>query len=106
MRALAVLDGDAHRVAALPERVPGSEPAEPDLGALEIGEYAHRPARDIGGGADPVVGRLMVGVVAVTEIHAGHVHAGLDQRPDHLVGVGGRAECADDLRASIHEFRA
>ena len=102
--ALAVLDGDAHGVAALPERMAGSEPAEPDLRALQIGEDADRPAGDVGCGAHAVVGRLVVGVVAVAEVQARDVHAGLDQCPDHLVGVGGRAEGADDLSASIHEF--
>ena len=58
---------------------------------------------DVGGGADPLVVGLVIGVVAVAEVQPRDVHPGLDQCPDRLVGGGGGAERADDLSASIHD---
>ena len=48
----------------------------------------------------------MVGMVTVTEVEPGDIHTCLDQRPDHVVGAGSRAESADDLAAPRHEARA
>ena len=43
---------------------------------------------------------LVLGVGAVAQVHAGHVDAGVDDRADHLVRLGGGAQGGDDLRAS------
>ena len=102
--ALAVVDRDPHGFAVGPERGTGGEPAEPDLGALQVGEDADRMPGHIGGCADALVGGLVVGVVAVAEVEPRDVHPGLDQCPDRLVGCGGRAERTDDLSASSHDF--
>ena len=59
-----------------------------------------------GGRAHPLVVGLVVGVLAVAEVEPGDIHAGLDQRPDDVVFTGRRAESADDLSASSHDFSA
>ena len=100
--AFAVIDGDADGFAVGPERGTVGEPAESDLGALQVGEDADGVSGHVGGGADPLVVGLVVGVVAVAEVQSCDVHPGLHQCPDGLVGGGGRAERTDDLSASIH----
>ena len=100
--AFAVIDGDADGFTVRPEGGTVGEPAESDLGALQVGEDADGVPGDVGGGADPLVVGLVVGVVAVAEVQSCDVHPGLDQCPDRLVGGGGGAERTDDLSASIH----
>ena len=100
--AFAIVDGDPHRFAVGPVRRPRRETPEPDLRALQVGEHTDRAAGGVGGGPHAVVGGLVIGVVAVTEVHSGDVHSGLHQRQNHLVRVGCRAKGADDLPASTH----
>ncbi len=44
--------------------------------------------------------RLVLGVRAVAEVEAGHVHAGFDQRDELIVGVDRGAESTDDFRTA------
>ena len=79
------------------------EPAEPDLGALQVGEDRDGLAGLVGGVADPLVVLLVVGLVTVAHVEPGDVHAGLGQLQD-LVGAPDRGtEGADDL-CSSHDF--
>lgn len=55
---------------------------------------------------DPLIGDLVIVVVAVAEVHSGDVHSGLDQRSDQVVPLGGRPESADDFPASRHDDSA
>ena len=104
MGAVAVVDGDADGLAVGPEGRAVGEPAEPDLGALQVGEDADGAPGHVGCGADPLVVGLVIGVVAVAEVEPRDVHSGLDQCPDSVVvSGGGRAESTDDLSASIHD---
>ena len=91
------LDGDGELVAAFKEYGPFAEAAEPDLRALKVGEDADAAAGLLGGLADAVVALLVLGVGAVAQVEAGHVHSGLDERLDLLVRVGGGAQGADDF---------
>ena len=70
-----------------PEGRAGGEPAEADLGALQVGEDADGAAGHVGGGAYPLVIGLVICVVAMAEVEPGDVHSGLDQRPDGLVSA-------------------
>src|SRR5262249_34927591 len=56
----------------------------------------------LGGRPDPVVALLVLRVGAVAHVEPGHVHAGLDQRPELVEAVDRRAQSADDLRLSRH----
>ena len=60
----------------------------------------------VGGGTHPVIGRLVIAVLAVAEVHSGDVHSGFDQRPDRFVSAGGRTESTDNLAASRHDESA
>jgi hypothetical protein len=51
------------------------------------------------------VALLMLGVVTMAEIEPGHVHAGGDEFPNAIGAVDGRAECANDFRATIHGLK-
>src|SRR5690606_34077659 len=95
-----VLRGDGELVTA--DQLHGAlgEGLQADLGALEVGEHTDGPAGLLGGGTDPVVPALVLGVAAVAEVEAGHVHAGFDQGDELLVGVDRGAEGTDDFRTA------
>ena len=99
----AIRNCDPHQFAVSPVRRAVSETAEPDLGALEVGEHADGTPSGVRGGPHPVVGRFVVAVVAMAEVHSGDVHSGFDQRQDRLIRAGGRTESTDDLSASCHD---
>ena len=82
---------------------PVGEPAEPDLGALQIGEDADGASGRVRCGADTLVVGFVIGVVAVAEVEPRDVHSGLDQCPEDVVSRSGRTKGADDLSASIHD---
>ena len=100
--AFEVLHGDAHRLAVGPVGGTVGEPAQPDLGALQVGEDAHGAAGDVRGRPDPLVIGFVIGVVAVAEVEPGDVHSGLDELSDGFVRGGGGAKRTDDLSASSH----
>ena len=102
--ALAVVDGDAHGFAVRPIGGPAGEPPEPDLGALQIGQDADRTPGHVRCGSHPLVVGLVIGELTVAEVEPRDIHAGLDQCPDYVVFTGGRAQGADDLSASSHDF--
>ena len=104
--AIAVVDGDADGFAVRPIGRPGGEPAEADLGALQIGEDADRPSGHVRCCAHPLVVGLVVGVFTVAEVEPGDIHSGLYQCPDDVVFTRRRAQGADDLSASSHDFSA
>ena len=58
---------------------PSAKRAEPDLGALQVGEDGDRVPGAVGGLAHHPVGLLVVGVRAVAEVQPGDVHPGLDE---------------------------
>jgi hypothetical protein len=91
-----LLDGDGELIAAFKKYRPFAEPAEANLRALKIGEYAHGAARLLRGSAHPVVTLLVLGVRAMAHVEPGHVHPGVDERLDLLVRMAGGAQCADD----------
>ncbi|MGX1117888.1 hypothetical protein RKD37_003251 [Streptomyces ambofaciens] len=95
-----VLGGDGELVTA--HQLDGTlrEGLQADLRALEVGEDTDGAAGLLGGGPDPVVPPLVLGVGAVAEVEAGHVHAGFDQRDELLVGVDRGAESTDDFRTA------
>jgi hypothetical protein len=79
-----VVDGDAEGGALDQHLLAAGEPAQPDLGALEVGEHADG-ATDAGGrGTDVREVRFVVGVLAVAHVQAGDIHAGLDQLDEAL----------------------
>jgi len=100
--AFAIIHGDADGFTVRPERGTVGEAAESDLGALQVGEHTDGAPGVVGGGADPLVVGLVVGVRAVAEVQSCDVHPGFHQCPDGLVGGGGGAERTDDLSASSH----
>jgi hypothetical protein len=102
--ALAVVDGDPYRFAVRPVGRPAGEPAEADLGALQVGEDADRASRHIRSRAHPLVMRLVIGVLAVAEIEPRDIQSCLDQCPDNVIFTRRRAQSADDLSASSHDF--
>ena len=61
------------------------EPAEPDLGALQVGDDAHTAVELLGRTAHVGVGLRMHGVLAMGHVQAGDVHARLDELLDLLV---------------------
>ena len=103
MVAFAIIDGDADGFTVGPEGRAILEPAEADLGALQVGQDADGVSGQVGGGAYALVTGLVIGVVAVAEVQPCHVHPGLHQGPEGLVAGGGRAKRTDDLSASIHD---
>lgn len=103
MGAWAILDRDAHGVAGLPHRRAVGEPAEPDLGTLQVGEDAHGVVGGVGGTAHALIGLFVVSMVAVAEVHPGDVHPRVDERTHLLVSPGSGAQCAYDLGASGHD---
>ncbi|CKQ14978.1 Uncharacterised protein [Mycobacterium tuberculosis] len=106
MAALAGAHGDPDGFAFGPVGGPGGEASQPDLRALQVGEHADRAPGGVGGYPDPLIGDLVIVVVAVAEVHSGDVHSGLDQRSDQVVPLGGRPESADDFPASRHDDSA
>jgi len=76
------------------------EPAEPDLRSLQVDEDGDGTAGVIRRLAHVRQSGVVVGVVAVAEVEAGHVHTGIDDGANHLVAFGGRTQSGDDLRAS------
>ena len=103
MSAIAVRHGDADGLSVDPFGRTVLEPAEPDLGALQIRQDAHRTPGFVRCLAHAGVGSLVVGIVAMAEVHSGDVHSGLDQGFHHGVGVGGRAESTNDFAAPRHD---
>jgi hypothetical protein len=58
--------------------------AEADLRPLEVGQHPDRTSDGGGRRADVREVGLVVGVLAVAHVQAGHVHAGLDQLDESL----------------------
>jgi hypothetical protein len=90
--------GDDEPVSGAEDVFACAEGAEPDLGALEIGEDADGPFEVLGRRLDVGERSGMDVVGAVAEIETGDVHAGVDEVGDGFDGVGGRAEGGHDLR--------
>jgi hypothetical protein len=95
--ALDVVRGDHERVTAFKEDGALREGVEADLGALQVDEDADAASGLVGGLADAAVALLVLRVGAMAEIESGHIHAGLDQCLDLVVGVGGGSEGTDDF---------
>ena len=79
---------------------PEANDPEPDLGALQVDEHGDPALGLVGRPADPEVDLLVVGVLAVREVQAGDVHAGLDEGADLRLAGHGWPQGADDLGAA------
>ena len=99
-RAHDVVGGDPQDVAHGEVVRAVAELSEADLRALQVDEDRDGAAGVLRGLAHIGETDLVLGVVAVAQVHAGHVDAGIDDRADHLVRLGGGAQGGDDLRAS------
>ena len=99
-----VVDRDPHLLAGAPlQRArAGREAAQPDLRPLQVREDPDGVALGVRARADHVVHPLVVFAVAMAEVQARDVHAGLDQLADPVRGGRGRPERTDDLCASTH----
>ena len=79
--ALDVLDGDPHRLAGAPTPCgPSANRPSRIFGPCRSARMPTARPVGVGRGPDPLVDRLVVGVVAVAEVQPGDVHPGLDQR--------------------------
>lgn len=52
------------------------------MAVIEEVTTAHGAAGGIGSGADAVIGRFVIRIVAVAEVHSGDVHSGFNQFTD------------------------
>jgi hypothetical protein len=76
-------------------------PAPKVLRSLQIGQNADRPAGLLLEGADGVDARLMVGALAMAEIEAEDIDAGVEQRGDGFRCRARGAERGDDFGAAL-----
>ncbi|SKV53219.1 Uncharacterised protein [Mycobacteroides abscessus subsp. massiliense] len=83
---------------------PGGEPAQPDLGTLQVREHADRAPGLVGCLTHPAIVLLMVGVLAVAEVESRDVHPGFDKLTYKLGGTGRRTKGTNNLSASRHDF--
>ena len=97
-----VFGGDGEVVAEAEADGAFREPAEPDLGALEVGEHADATTELGGGLPHPVVNLLVQLVAAMAEVETGHVHSRDDEFAEAFGRGGGGAKSADDFRATSH----
>ena len=97
-----VLDGDPDPLAGRPLDRAVGEPAEPDLGALQVGQHGDVAPGQLGGPAHLAEAPAVLLVLAVAEVEPGDVHARVDEGAQPLEAVGGRTQGADDLRAACH----
>ena len=98
-----VVAGDDDGLAVGPHR-PGRRRSGRGGSSDPAGRPGCRPAAPRGRGLPhPVVALLVLGVVTVTEVQPGHVHAGADELADAVRAVDGGTERTDDLRATIHD---
>ncbi len=75
----------------------GGETADPELGPLQVHEDADRLVQLLLDLANPGEALGVVAVLAVAEVQAEQVHAGLDQCAHVVDAAGGRAEGGEDL---------
>ena len=75
VRPLDVVAGDDDGLAVGPLHRAGREPAEADLGSLQIGQDPDRPLHRGRRLPYPVVSLLVLGVVTMAEVEPGHIHA-------------------------------
>ena len=77
-----VARGDGELVAHAQVGRTVGEPAQPDLGPLQVGEDADPTPCGVGSLADTAVALLLLGLGAVAHVEAGHIHAGIDELAD------------------------
>ncbi len=75
----------------------GGETADSELGPLQVHEDADRLVQLLLDLANPGEALGVVAVLAVAEVQAEQVHAGLDQCAHVVDAAGGRAEGGEDL---------
>ncbi len=75
----------------------GGEAADPQLRTLQVHEHADRVVQFRFHLAHPGEALRVIGVVAVAEVQAEQVGAGLHQGTDIVAAAGGRAEGGEDL---------
>ena len=74
---------EPHLVARLDRNLDVGEPAQPQLGPLQVGQNAQWPAQGGLGSAYRLKRRGVVVMRAVAEIEAEHINPGLGQSLDH-----------------------
>ena len=79
-----------------------AEAADADLRSLQVAEQCDLAARACRQQANQPGACAVVLDLAVGEVQAEHVHAGVDQRRDGLLGTAGRPQRGHDLGASLH----
>ncbi len=104
MGPLDVIAGDDDGLAVGPQYGPGREPAQSDLGSLQIGQDPDRPIHGGGRLPYPVVSLLVLGVVTMAEVEPGHIHSSGHELTDTVGTVDRGAQRAHNLRATIHDF--
>ena len=90
-----IAESEGKALALGERRLAAPEGADPELRPLKIGKNPDRPAGLRLDGADEGVAGAVLGVGAVAEIEAEHVHAGLEQRADDRLVGARRPECRD-----------
>ena len=77
------------------------EGADAQLRSLQVEQNADRPPAGALQIADDLRARLVIGMAAMTEIQAKHIHPGIEQGFDAGAVRGGRAEGGDDFGFTI-----
>ena len=77
MGAFAVFHCDGDGFAGGPDGAVVLEPAQTNLGALQVRKHAYGFAASLGGFTHPLVVLGVVGMIAVGHVHAGDIHAGI-----------------------------
>src|SRR5947208_13782119 len=97
---------EAERRAGLEVDMALGEPADAELGALEVDQDADRPVIFLLQPADDVEALAMIGVAAMAEIEPEDVGAGLEQAADHLRRRARRPERGEDLDVALASHAA
>ena len=104
MRALHVVDGNAHGFAGCPHGCALGEASQADLRPLQVGQHTDGLAGLVGRLSNPVVVLLVISVLAVGEVQARNVHSCVYEPADLLFRGDRGTQGAYNLGSSIHEF--
>jgi hypothetical protein len=97
-----VTAGELHELASREVDAAVGERTCPDLRAGQVGEDRDLAATFGGHRSDPFEDGEVPVEIAVAEVQAHHVGAGVDQPTDHLGGVARRSDGRHDLRSPGH----
>ncbi len=102
MRSLDVVDGDTNLFTVGPGGPLVLESAEANLGPLKVGENTDGLSGGVRRGADANVVFFVIGMLAVAEVEARHVHAALHELTDAVARSCRRSKCAYNFCPSVH----